>query len=642
MSWRALVAMLLTCSGVASAASLSLDRGPIILGRTESVGVTLRLDETPGTEERPLRVNASVGHFTELTRVKPGVYRTTYVPPSTRFPQLVLVAVWQETGPDAPIDFLRIPLYGLATLSVTARPRAQVTIRTPDGDYGPVTADAKGVAKIAAPVAPGVRQVEAISREAGSDEGKRVVEVVVPPYNRLIANLVPHAIVADGQQWARLELFYELGGAQVAPDRIRVKPSIGRLSFERAERGRYVYRYLPPAGAPEKEVTFSVSVEGDPAAAATARLSLGLPPAARVVIRPPSQSLAADGVSRAAVSVIVQDSTGLGLPGQEVGLRANGVPVGGLSHIGGGVYEAQFTAPADYPSAGLVTFEASAGSDPARVVARSNYQLKPAPVPKSVAARFEPDPLPADGRSEGRVVLAVKDGAGMPMKGARLIAVPSVGTLGPLTPVGEGLYEAAYVAPERAIAESELRIVDTSGAFESRVAIPLRVAPGRLLAGLRAGVSHSLQSAAMFRVGVDLWAPLRLRGSYFGVALSATYASLSQSLSDEAGELTTRVEARLVPVVLRAGYEVFASRRWSLTVGPCALLTYAQVRDSASGTVLNRWGGGGGAFLALGAALGPGQAFVELSAGFAPLEASLFRLQSAGLGLELGYRFGVL
>ncbi len=627
----------------AAAASLALDKGPVVLGRTESVGVTLQLDEAEGAEDFPLRIIASVGQFGEVTRVKRGVYRATYVPPSTRFPQLVLVGVWRETGPDAPIEFLRIPLYGLANISATVRPRAQVVVRTPDGDYGPVTADAKGVARVATPVAPGVRQVEAISREASGAEGKRPVEVLVPPYNRLIASVVPHAILADGRQWARLELFYELGGAQVAPDRLKVTASGGQLSFQSAERGRYVYRYVPPAGTTAKEVSFNVTVEGDPSASAAAKLQLGLPGAARVLIRPPATALPADGRSTAPVAVLVQDATGLGLPDQEVSLAANGQPVPGLTHKGGGLYEAQFTAPAEFPSAGLVELVAMAGPAGSRVTARLNYQLQPAAVPRSVAARFAPDPLPADGRTEGRVRLEVKDGAGMPLQGAQLIAVPSAGTLGPLTPVGAGVYEATYVAPAQADeGDGVLRVVDKSGAFESHLTIPVRVAPGRLLLGARGGLTHSLQGAALFRLGLDAWAPIRLGSHYVGVGLSASYSATAQTLTDPTGELSTRVEARLVPLVLRGGYELYASRRLSLVAGPAAILTYAQVRDSATATVLNRWAAGGGGFLCASAALGPGQAFVELSLGFAPMEATLFRVQTAGLGLELGYRFGVL
>ncbi len=49
----------------------------------------------------------NVGSFSEPMRLGPGKYRVTYVPPTTRFPQVALVAVWRETGTDARIDFKR-------------------------------------------------------------------------------------------------------------------------------------------------------------------------------------------------------------------------------------------------------------------------------------------------------------------------------------------------------------------------------------------------------------------------------------------------------------------------------------------------------------------------------------------------------
>jgi len=119
-AWRScLLGFLLTAAG-APAATLTLDKEPVVLGRSESVTVTVHVDEPPGTADRPLRLAVNVGSFGEVTRAGPGAYRVVYVPPTTRFPQVALVAVWRETGPEAPIEFLRIPLYGIAKIPVRA------------------------------------------------------------------------------------------------------------------------------------------------------------------------------------------------------------------------------------------------------------------------------------------------------------------------------------------------------------------------------------------------------------------------------------------------------------------------------------------------------------------------------------------
>jgi hypothetical protein len=85
-------ALVLLVSAQGWAASLSLERSPIVLGRTESVAVTFKVDEPAGTEDRPLRLSVNVGSFGEISRLGPGTYRAVYVPPATRFPQVALVA----------------------------------------------------------------------------------------------------------------------------------------------------------------------------------------------------------------------------------------------------------------------------------------------------------------------------------------------------------------------------------------------------------------------------------------------------------------------------------------------------------------------------------------------------------------------
>ncbi|MFP2927296.1 hypothetical protein ACLESO_19275, partial [Pyxidicoccus sp. 3LG] len=133
-----LLLALVVGAGAARGASLSLDQGPVVLGRTESVGVTLRVEEPATGALGPLRLAVNVGSFGPVTRQGPGVYRAVYTPPSTRFPQVALVAVWHEAGPESPIEFLRIPLYGTTRLEVRARPGAEARIRVGLDEFGPV------------------------------------------------------------------------------------------------------------------------------------------------------------------------------------------------------------------------------------------------------------------------------------------------------------------------------------------------------------------------------------------------------------------------------------------------------------------------------------------------------------------------
>lgn len=634
-----LSALSLLVASRALAASLTLDRSPVILGRTESVGVTLHVEEAPGTEDRPLRLAVNVGSFSAAQRTGPGTFRSVYVPPGTRFPQVALVAVWKETGPEAPIDFLRIPLHGVAKVPVQAGKRAEVRLVIDEREFGPVTADRSGKALVTAEVPPDAREALILAKD-GTGETRRKVPFEVPPYNRLTAALVPHAVVADGQSPARLEIFYDLGGADVPASKLDVSPSLGEAVFERAEKGRYVYRYLAPAGASAEAVEFKVAVRGDPVARAKASLKLGLPPAAKLVVRVPDAPLPCDGASSSPVTVIAFDGAGMGLAGQKLRLTANGGELGNPVYRGNGTYEFAYVAPKSYPSGGLVQFVAEGEG----VTASANYQLRAPPVPKTASAQFHPSPVPSDGRTEAQVVLEVRDASGRPLPDAQLTVVATHGQVGALRNAGEGRYRAELLPPASLPdGELELRVVDITGSYEQRIAVPLRADPHRLLLGVRGGFTHNLATQLGARAGADVWVPLRLGSSVFGVGAAAEWGSARQSLTDATGAFSTDSTVHYVPLQLRVGYELYASRRLTLLLGAAGVAAWARYATSLNGEQVSAWGFGGLGYLSLGIGLGPGLAFFEAGYGAAPVSTSgKFRLEAAGLELALGYRFGVL
>ena len=138
----------------------------------------------------------NVGSFSEVTRVAAGRYRSTYVPPPTRFPQVALVAVWRETGPEARIEYLRISLYVTTKIPVASKAGSQVTLQIGPDSFGPVMTDARGKATIAAAVPPNVHDAMLVVKDKQGLETKKKIPIEVPTYNRMTIALVPHAIVA--------------------------------------------------------------------------------------------------------------------------------------------------------------------------------------------------------------------------------------------------------------------------------------------------------------------------------------------------------------------------------------------------------------------------------------------------------------
>lgn len=634
----AALASLVSASSVA--ASLALDTSPIVLGRVESVGVTLRVEEPPGSEHLPLRLSVNVGSFSGAVRVEPGVYKATYTPPSTRFPQVALVAAWRETGPDAPIDFLRIPLHGTTRIDAVAPPGSEVRALVGSTEFGPMTANARGQVTLPVDVPPDVPVAVILVKDRSGATIRRTATVSVPPYNRLTVALVPYAVLANGEDWVRVEVFYETP-TPVPPQKIAIVPSEGSVTLLRTAPSRFVFKYLPPAGSVSRESTFQVGVEGDSAAKGQASVSLGLPPPAQVDLIVPPKPLFCDGRTSAPLQVRVYDAKGLGLPHQHLEVMANGHLIRDVSYKGAGVYEAQMVAPASYPDNGLVRLSATVlKPDGQAVASTANYRVLPLPLPSSITGEVSPRPVLADGQSKAAITLDVRDKAGMPLKGAQLLAVASHGRASPVLEIGEGRYRVDYVPPESLPPNDEalVRIVDSSNAFESVVPVPLRK-DQRLFVGLRGGFTHSLKDLSGPRAGLDVLVPFRVGKANLAIEAAATVGGTTQHIATLSG--SSRSEAEFVPASLRVAWAPLVTKRVAAFVGVGGVVTWARVRNDANGYDAVKVGFGGMGFVSGAFNLGPGQAFLEGSWSYAPVEHSDFRLDAGGLGVEIGYRFGL-
>jgi hypothetical protein len=608
---RWLVAALLLGATSARAATLTVQDGPVVLGKTESSSVVILVDEAPGTEGAPLRLSVNVGAFSEPTRFAPGRYRATYTPPSTRFPQMALVAVWRETAADVRPDFLRLPLLGMARVPVTARPGAKVRVRLGAETFGPVQADRHGRAEVPVLVPPGSSQCDVILKDRRG-ELVRHVPVEVPPYNRLTAALVPHAAPADGRSEVQLFVFYDLSGAEVPPERVRVTPSAGAVSLRHAARGLYTFAYTTPAGAAAPSVSFAVSIAGDPTARATAVLSLrGAPPPppparsspapARVVVTTPATPLR-PGAS-ALVDVLVLDASGAGLPGLDVSATANGDPLPAAAPRGDGHYELRFTAPAAPPPGGAVQIEAVAQHADTFAFGTAKIQVEapPAPPPPARPAAVRPAP------PEPRVVRAA--------------------------PEPRATIPAAVAAAD---GDGE----DRPAPRRSPGAAPRREA-GRFLAGVSGGYVASPGVAAGLRPGAELWAPIRVGDARLGVGIHVGVGTASTTASDPAGTVRSTIDAVFVPVALKLGYELYGNGRFSLALGAGPVAAYAQFRSSLASTSEQAVGLGWTSFLDAGWVLGPGVAVLGLSYGSAVVNTVDYRIDPGGFSAAVGYRVRV-
>jgi hypothetical protein len=269
-----LLALLFPAPALASSA-IEFEGGPVVLGRSEQVRATLRVE---GDDKLPLRLAASAGTFGEAERVKPGVWRVTYKPPATRFPQTAIAALWRENG-NLQVEFLRFPLLGVMKLPVKATAGFQVTAEVEGKSFGPVVAGEDGQAVLPVVVPPGAREATVRAKGQIASTLKKV-ELHAPDGNRLLAVALRPA-GAQSRTPARLLLLYD-GPRDFSTARIQIAASSGTVALEKSSGTMHAYRWTPPASIAERKVTFAVTVDGDPASRCTAELLLPPPPGPKV------------------------------------------------------------------------------------------------------------------------------------------------------------------------------------------------------------------------------------------------------------------------------------------------------------------------------------------------------------------------
>jgi hypothetical protein len=248
--------------------------------------------------------------------------------------------------------------------------------------------------------------------------------------------------------------------------------------------------------------------------------------------------------------------------------------------------------------------------------------------------------VPADGRTEARLVLEVRDAAGIPLEHVQLVSAATHGVLGALRERGNGVYEHTYLAPaELPDGDAEVRVTDPAGAFERRFSVPLRPQARRLSVGLGAGYTQASGEASGGRILGEAWLSL---GGRFGTGVSVAWGTAAKDVHDATGSLTSRTTATFVPVALKLGWDAYAGRRLTLTLGGAATGTWAEFKTSLSGEVARGFGMGWLGFADVGWRLGPGQAVLGLSYGAAPVEIDSYRIDPGGLSVTVVYRVGVL
>lgn len=570
-----------------------------------------------------LALAASAGEFANLTDLGQGNYQATYRMPPGRHPQAVILAVKPAGALPA---WKVLILQSKTTLPVnTSKPHVMVTLKLGGRKYGPHRTDAEGRVKIPVDVLPGevLAQAEAVD-EFGNRTTRRVT-IPVPPSCRLLGMAEKTNLVADGNDRSDVFLIVINRDGTPSEDAAFVAyRKVGQVS--RAMKimpGLYRLRYTAPVTLDPPQAKLTLALNDAPkqsrqtlafifAAGKPARLSAEVKPS----------RLFADGKSTAIMTMAVTDVAGHPVSGYMPQLVCSAGQVGPVSDSGGGSFQVSLVAP-DKP-VGKVTCIASLKTDDFPSV-RAEAMLEVIPlVPAEIKAECDTNQLLADGRSQVKIDILVRDQRGNPLDEVAIQTRAATGSFGKVAPGTEGRYRVIYTAPQ-ARTDSRVRLSIEAGEEEGVVTehlmIELRAPPPPprpvpwFNLGPWAGVTTNF--GRMVYAAFTLEGILRLPfgGRHFHLVLEGGYRFGQQTgESSVTGEsLRTRVE--YLPVHLSILYKLWPEDdftpfagigggaefvQWSLENGDAA-------REQRNLTLV-----GSVAYLGGELRLGPGAFFVQL------------------------------
>jgi len=291
-----------------------------------------------------LRATANVGQVQALSDAGNGSWSAVYVPPTTPFPQVALISVWDATSPGNVFGFFRIPLVGKVDYPVDAR-AAGVTLVFKVGDrtFPPVVSDASGRAKVPIMVPPGVPHAVVELTQPNGAKSTQNIDLQVPPFNQVAIGGMPTFLPADGEGQVRVRVFVvDPRGRPADGQEVLLSTTAGTLSPPRfLGNGLYEAAFTPPSLDAAATATITAALKGHEASS-TDQVEIGLepaPPAAVSLSAEPSQIT--PDVTSTTLTARLLDENGQPSTGKHmVEFRTAEGPVANPKAAGGGIFTA--------------------------------------------------------------------------------------------------------------------------------------------------------------------------------------------------------------------------------------------------------------------------------------------------------------
>lgn len=467
---------------------------------TASVAINLAGGDRQSLTGVDLAVRPSAGSVDNLVPLGGGQFSALYTAPNVQYPHLALLTVVDRRDPSRAYAGIAVPLVGRADFPVVdLTPNARVILKVGGREFGPLTADANGRARVPIVVPPGATTATRVQIAPDGKVTEDTLNLQIPEARRIALFPAVAAIPSDGRLQVPVRAMVVT--AEGKPDEaasVVFSTTAGVVTPAKHEGGGiYVATYTPPFGNAATQATIAVNL-ADKAALQSDSLLVNLVPA-----RPTNVALTSEPASLPAgaegfkVFAKVTGPDGAGLGSRAVNFTANGARLKDtVKDLRNGDYQAVF---------------ATTGSGPVELSASVSSAKTGNPLARVLLLPAR-ERLPGDGLSSAMVTVATVDEFGYPVpnQAVAIKVAQGDGTMPAQATTNEdGIAQVFYTAGRKngvvAITATVGDLVAAATLLQAPLALPLPdlpVSASKQVAALAGEWQGSLASVRLEREGI--------------------------------------------------------------------------------------------------------------------------------------------
>ena len=326
--------------------SLAVSPSALTLGTDKTANVTFSLTggEPAALAQVQLAHSVSTGTLTNLTNLGGGQLGGLYTAPTLNAPQVALVTAVDVADPTRAYGAAAIPLAAKVDQAVQVPAGASVLLKVGGRDFGPVTADSKGRAKIPVVVPAGTTTATRVVVVNGNPT-EEPFALSVPETRRIALFPTAAGLPSDARVQVPVRVFVVTPAGR--PDesaQVELSATLGAVSAARHEGGGiYVATYTPPNGNVAAVTTMRAALTGG------SKVQVDSRPVNLVATRATGLALTAEpatlapGATTLGIVATVSGPDGAALAGRTLAFSANGAKVAEVKDLTTGAYRAAFT-----------------------------------------------------------------------------------------------------------------------------------------------------------------------------------------------------------------------------------------------------------------------------------------------------------